>query len=299
MSWVWKSGPDDPQQRYVLLKLADNANQDGRCWPSLAEIAMTTRLSESTVRRCVNGLEKGGWLEVNRGLGRSKNSQYTLIEKVSGSNHLKEKVSQRKVSHRLIKGVTQTEKGVSLKKPPTPPLVEEPSRTTNEPSQGELTLLSPLAPPEPKLRPEEFANTWNRLRGNLPKVDKFTEDRRRKVVTRMSSGLTLDHFAKAVENCRAKPFLYGDNDRGWTATFDWLIANGTNLEKAIEQPYGLNKNGGSNGNGKTAGNREAALEVIAEYANNNGSSGSQLVPVRESRQGLPEAFHGTTIEGKP
>ena len=165
MSWVWKSGPDDPQQRYVLLKLADNANQDGRCWPSLAEIAMTTRLSESTVRRCVNGLEKGGWLEVNRGLGRSKNSQYTLIEKVSGSNHLEEKVSQRKVSHRLIKGVTQTEKGVSLKKPPTPPLVEEPSRTTNEPSQGELTLLSPLAPPEPKLRPEEFANTWNRLRG--------------------------------------------------------------------------------------------------------------------------------------
>ena len=124
MSWVWQFGPLDPQQRYVLLKLADNANQDGKCWPSLSNISLTTRLSESTVRRCVTSLEKGGWLEVNRGLGRNNNSQYTLVEKVSGCNPLPEKVSERKVSHRPIKGVTVTA--------PLHPLKEEPSRTPKE-----------------------------------------------------------------------------------------------------------------------------------------------------------------------
>jgi len=50
--------------------------------------------------------------------------------------------------------------------------------------------------------------------------------------------------------CVSKPFLRGDNDRGWTADFDWLIKNDRNIEKAITQPYGLNPNGGK-GNGAT------------------------------------------------
>lgn len=109
MSWVWKNGPIDPAERYVLLKLADNANHDGLCWPSLSEISDETRLSESTVRRAIRSLEKGGWLTVNRGLGRSKNSQYVLQEKVSERKVSHRKVSQGKVSPRPIKGVTVTE----------------------------------------------------------------------------------------------------------------------------------------------------------------------------------------------
>lgn len=108
--------------------------------------------------------------------------------------------------------------------------------------EPELTLLSHTA----TVRPEEFANIWNRLRGKLPKVEKFTDSRKKKVRTRMNEGLTLDRFTEAVENCRVKPFLMGDNERGWTATFDWLVENDTNLEKAINNPYGLNKTNGGN-----------------------------------------------------
>jgi hypothetical protein len=132
MSWVWRQGPKDPHQRYVLLKLADYANQDGRCWPSLGAIAIETCLSESSVRRAVKDLEKGGWLEVNRGLGRSNSSQYVLVEKVSGGQVLEEKVSAGKVSVGRIKGVTQTQKGVRETNPPHP-LFREPSITTKEP----------------------------------------------------------------------------------------------------------------------------------------------------------------------
>jgi len=97
--------------------------------------------------------------------------------------------------------------------------------------------LSPLSA-QPTIRPEEFANTWNRNRGHLPKVERFTESRRRKVKARLAEGITIERFQEAVRCCRDKPFLRGDNDRGWTADFDWLIENDKNVEKAITKPYG-------------------------------------------------------------
>lgn len=101
-----------------------------------------------------------------------------------------------------------------------------------------ITSTKPLeATPLPGPRPEEFANVWNAGRGPLPKVETFTDGRRKKVIARIRSGVTLERFTQAVECCRTKPFLMGDNDRGWTATFDWLIANGENIEKSILNPY--------------------------------------------------------------
>lgn len=142
------------------------------------------------------------------------------------------------------------------------------SSSTTTDKEPELTLLSPTAPKK-EIRPEEFANVWNRLRGKLPKVERFTESRKKKVKTRMNEGLTLERFAEAVENCTTKPFLRGDNDDGWTATFDWLVENDKNLEKAINNPYGSNKPNGGNHNaavptGKTDHGMAICAELIAE-----------------------------------
>jgi hypothetical protein len=117
------------------------------------------------------------------------------------------------------------------------------------------------APPLPRPRPEEFANVWNSGRGSLPKVETFTDGRRKKVRARIRSGLTLERFAQAVECCRTKPFLMGDNDRGWTATFDWLIANSENVEKAITNFGGKKGNGGQIGKGDR--NLAAVNEALA------------------------------------
>ncbi|HEV2174011.1 MAG TPA: hypothetical protein VGR71_10605 [Nitrospira sp.] len=136
---------------------------------------------------------------------------------------------------------------------------------TGTETKEELTLLSPLAPPLPKIRPEEFANTWNKRRGELPRVEKFSDPRRKKVQTRMNEGLTLDRFIEAIENCRTKPFLRGVNDSGWTATFDWLIDNAVNVEKAINNPYGLNATGGK-ANGKPSSTDDRAARINARIA---------------------------------
>lgn len=98
MSYAWKAGPEDCNWRYVYLALADNANDQGFAFPSLTLLCAKTKLSESTVRRCIAKLEANGWLEVKRGVGKGKRSEYTL-----------KKVSERTLSPNA-KGATGTEK---------------------------------------------------------------------------------------------------------------------------------------------------------------------------------------------
>lgn len=138
-------------------------------------------------------------------------------------------------------GVAKNRKGASS----TPQAVlEQCTSSSPSPSQkdGELKLSSLPA----TTHPEKFASAWNDGRGPLPKIVDFSESRRKKVKARIRQGVTLEKFTEAIACCRGKPFLRGENDRGWTATFDWLIGNDRNIEKAITE-----YNGGSNGNGNS------------------------------------------------
>lgn len=151
--YVWQHGPKDPHVKFVLLRLADRAGKEGTCFPSIGSIAIETCLSESTVRRAVQELEKGGWLTVIRGNGRGKSSHYQLLERVScgqalgeeervsGENPSEEDPLEERVSPGQEKGVTQTEKGVTLQKPPHPLISinrQEPSLNRNNPADLSL-----------------------------------------------------------------------------------------------------------------------------------------------------------------
>ena len=47
----------------------------------------------------------------------------------------------------------------------------------------------------------------------------------------------LEEFRAAVRCAVATPFLAGDGNRGWQASFDWLIANRTNARKVLAGEY--------------------------------------------------------------
>ena len=53
-----------------------------------------------------------------------------------------------------------------------------------------------------------------------------------------------DNYEKILEIIKTTPFLQGSNDRGWTADFDWLIANDTNYLKVLEGKYKNKSKGG-------------------------------------------------------
>ncbi|MFH1236241.1 MAG: hypothetical protein V1685_04885 [Parcubacteria group bacterium] len=72
---------------------------------------------------------------------------------------------------------------------------------------------------------------------NLPTCLKLTDDRREKCLARLKDNGFAEDFRKAVIKAQGCGFLTGSNDRGWRASFDWLIANGKNVYKVLEGKY--------------------------------------------------------------
>jgi hypothetical protein len=59
-----------PTAKAVLISLADNANDHGECWPSLATISVRTCFSERAVQNAIRWLEMASALVADRSNGR-------------------------------------------------------------------------------------------------------------------------------------------------------------------------------------------------------------------------------------
>ena len=69
--------------RTVYMYLKDRANSDGVCWPGIKTIAGELGLSQSTVRRAIKNLEKGGWIiktPRHRDNGSSTSNFYKVVQ---------------------------------------------------------------------------------------------------------------------------------------------------------------------------------------------------------------------------
>lgn len=65
-----------PTPKAVLISLADNANDQGVCWPSIPTICKRTCFSERAVRDAIKWLEEARALRADRSTGRS--TSYTV-----------------------------------------------------------------------------------------------------------------------------------------------------------------------------------------------------------------------------
>ena len=63
---AFRRGPMNPSHRLVLIALADNANDQGVCWPKLALIARKSCVSQRTVIRILDTLCEEGWITRER-----------------------------------------------------------------------------------------------------------------------------------------------------------------------------------------------------------------------------------------
>src|SRR5262249_25666727 len=64
ITWAFKQHVGKPSAKLVLINLADHADQDRKCWPSLRTIAARTELSRDTVIRSMRLLELKGLITV-------------------------------------------------------------------------------------------------------------------------------------------------------------------------------------------------------------------------------------------
>ena len=63
MNWAW-SLTLSPRAKLVLMSLADAADDQGVCWPSIPTVARKCCLSKRTIQRTLQDLVNGGWLQV-------------------------------------------------------------------------------------------------------------------------------------------------------------------------------------------------------------------------------------------
>lgn len=76
----------NPLRKLVLIKIADNANDKGECWPSYQHIADHCECSKSAVRAHIEALIKMGLLTkenrlgVNNGKGNTSNLYYLTLD---------------------------------------------------------------------------------------------------------------------------------------------------------------------------------------------------------------------------
>ena len=80
MTWAWQA-PLPPGPKFVLLALADIADDEGVCWPGQRSLARKCSLTIRTVQRMLSGLENSGLLLIEprfRNDGSRSSNQYRL-----------------------------------------------------------------------------------------------------------------------------------------------------------------------------------------------------------------------------
>ena len=81
MAWAMTQTPDDAESKLLLLCLANYANQDNQCWPSISRLSADTLLSERTIQYKLQELLGGVFIKIElrkRDDGGNTSNLYTV-----------------------------------------------------------------------------------------------------------------------------------------------------------------------------------------------------------------------------
>ena len=82
-----------------------------------------------------------------------------------------------------------------------------------------------------------YFENWNDKMPN--KIKALNGSRKLKLKNRLKEDKNFkDNFLAAIEKIKSTPFLRGENNMRWKASFDWLIHNDANCTKVLEGVYG-------------------------------------------------------------
>jgi len=211
MSRVWELQDISATQKLVLLALADWANDEGLCWPSINRLSVKTGATSRSVQRLIRQLEELGLVKREEVVGKGNRYWITLP------------MTECHPRHSVTPPLTDVH--------PTPDTVSPNTSYTHQDTPSDMSS-------DDDLTVNDVVEAWNDLavdRG-LPKVSKVTEARRRQVQARIKEYPDAGDWSKALSAIDKSKFLCGDNDRGWRANFDFLLQPSTFI-KLLEGTY--------------------------------------------------------------
>jgi hypothetical protein len=217
MTAVWSIDLPD-SQKIVLLALADCANDEGQCWPSMATLAKKCSKGERTVQGVIKELVNAGHLGRDEVPGK-------------GCKYL---VHPRSVcAPQALRPAANGGAPPQALRPTPAAAADKPSKNHKKPSR-----VKPSAS-DGALTPVEIFEDWNELAEacGLAKVRKLTAARRKAIGVRLREYPDTEDWRRAFKHIRDTPFLRGENDRGWKVTFNFLL-QAKSFTNLTEESYG-------------------------------------------------------------
>lgn len=84
---------------------------------------------------------------------------------------------------------------------------------------------------------DQVINAYHEKCPSLPTVQKLTQGRKIKIERRIQEIGSAEAMAEVFAKVEQSDFCKGDNDRGWKADFDWIMANDSNWQKIMSGRY--------------------------------------------------------------
>ena len=239
-------------RKLVLLKLADNANDNGECFPSFQYIADQCEMSKRSVMRHIQELEELGYvIKIHRmnEYGQSSNLYRLNFEFAGKGTANKEVVRGDKLSSGgdcMSRGGDKLSSGGG----------DTVSPITSHSFNQSINQSCADAPVSAKAKTEkaptkEIFDLYNEILGDqLPKAQVLSDKRKKAIAARWNelfntknpqNGNTryadkdsgLKWWSAFFKKVKLNPHWVGDNNRGWTADLDW-ITNSANFVKILE-----------------------------------------------------------------
>lgn len=202
---------DSPIQKLIFLQLADNANKDGKCWPSYQYIADTSGCGKSTVRKHLKLLEKMGFLSIkNRKGSKGNSSNYYQINKAKLTpDHVAP--DSTGVYHEVAQGVAPDS---------TPPVAPDSTRTSN--------LIEPVNEPSDI---EIVFDHWKKIHNHKKSV---LDENRITLIRNALKKFSIDDIKLAITGCKKSKYHQGDNPEGKVYdSLGLILRNAENIERFI------------------------------------------------------------------
>ncbi len=137
--------------------------------------------------------------------------------------------------------------------------------------------------------PEELLAIYEAERGALPPAHILTAERRGKCAQWLATGFTADDFRAAVRRAAKTPFLAGAGERGWRASFDWLIADAGNARKVLHGEYAPSQQSSQRPATKSRSERHGLADLYAGTGPRPADCGVRVNPAALERIRAREA----------
>ena len=139
LTYVLENSAQRGNELLTMIVLADHADENGICWPSMERVGKLIRADERTARRCIRRLEEAGELRVQKGRGRGNANRYQIAMQKSLD------LFSEKGGEMPPDNLPPKEKGAKRALKPDTAVSAEPSVTKDSKSVAGQAKASPVA----------------------------------------------------------------------------------------------------------------------------------------------------------